>query len=40
MEFKLKRDFIFIFVYFILGLLLIIGFNLINFNELGINLIW
>lgn len=40
MESKLKRDFIFIFVYFILGLLLIIGFNLINFNELGINSTW
>lgn len=40
MESKLKRDFIFIFVYFILGLLLIIGFNFINFNELGINSTW
>lgn len=40
MESKLKRDFIFIFAYFILGLLLIIGFNLINFNELGINSTW
>ncbi|WP_264230073.1 hypothetical protein [Acholeplasma laidlawii] len=40
MESKLRRDFIFIFVYFILGLLLIIGFNLINFNELGINSTW
>ena len=39
-ESKLKRDFIFIFVYFILGLLLIIGFNLINFEELGINSTW
>lgn len=40
MESKLRRDFIFIFVYFILGLLLIIGFNLINFEELGINSTW
>src|SRR5690554_195444 len=40
MESKLKRDFIFIFIYFILGLLLIIGFNLINFNALGINSTW
>ncbi|WIF88895.2 hypothetical protein [Acholeplasma laidlawii] len=40
MESKLRRDFIFIFVYFILGLLLIIGFNLINFEELGINATW
>ena len=40
MESKLRRDFIFIFVYFILGLLLIIGFNLINFEELGINSAW
>ena len=40
MEAKLRRDFIFIFIYFILGLLLIIGFNVINFDLLGINQTW
>lgn len=40
MEAKLKRDFIFIFIYFIVGFLLIVGFNLINFNQLGINETW
>ena len=40
MESKLKRDFIFIFIYFIVGFLLIIGFNLINFELLGINGTW
>ncbi|WP_025724594.1 hypothetical protein [Acholeplasma granularum] len=40
MEKKLTRDFIFIFLYFIIGFLLIMGFNIIDFNMLGIHQTW
>lgn len=40
MEAKLKKDIIFIFLYFIIGISLIIGFNFIDFEALGINGTW
>lgn len=40
MESKLKKDIIFIFLYFLIGIGLIIGINFTNFEALGINGTW